>query len=179
MVHALKGLSIYAVEGRKVGVSDKEVNVFTCEALFSTVTNVNFDQNRVAELTRRAVRMRDSLLEKVKAAGGAVKTPQHAATFKLEPTMDGMVSQSAQAGLKFDASINPDILSLQHILLFGLKGVAAYADHAHILGQDDDTVYAFLQEGLASLTRTDLGLDEWIGLVLKCGEVNLRTMGDP
>ncbi|WP_368860819.1 hydroxylamine reductase [Desulforhabdus sp. TSK] len=176
LIYALKGLSIYAVAGRKVGVVDQKVNVFTCEALFSTLTNVNFDQERVADLTRRAVAMRDSLRGKVQGAGGAVESSHDAATFKLESTMEGMVAQSARAGLKADTSINPDILSLEHILLFGLKGVAAYADHAHILGQEDDSVYTFVHEGLASLTRSDLGLNDWVGLVLKCGEVNLRAM---
>ncbi len=75
-----------------------------------------------------------------------------------------------------DAMINPDIQSLQDILLFGLKGVAAYADHAQILGKTDDTVYAFMAEALAAMTGTDLGLNEWVALVLKCGEVNLKAM---
>ncbi|MBW1770022.1 MAG: hydroxylamine reductase, partial [Deltaproteobacteria bacterium] len=70
----------------------------------------------------------------------------------------------------------PNILSLQHVLLFGLKGVCAYADHAKILGQEDDKVYAFVHEGLAATLNKDLTLDDWVGLVLKCGETNLRTM---
>jgi hydroxylamine reductase len=78
--------------------------------------------------------------------------------------------------LKSDPSINPDILSLQHTMLFGLKGVAAYADHARILGQEDDKVYSFIHEALAAMLRKDLSLDDWVKLVLKCGEINLRTL---
>ena len=78
--------------------------------------------------------------------------------------------------LKADTSVNADIQSLQHILLFGIKGVAAYADHAQILGQEDDNVYAFVQEALAAIARENLDLNGWVGLVLKCGEINLRTM---
>ena len=79
-------------------------------------------------------------------------------------------------GIKSDPTIDPDILSLQQILIFGIKGVAAYADHAQILGQEDDRVYAFIHEGLAATLRKDLSLNDWVGLVLKCGEINLRAM---
>jgi hydroxylamine reductase len=79
-------------------------------------------------------------------------------------------------GIKSDPTIDPDILSLQHILIFGIKGVAAYADHAQILSQKDDKVYAFIHEGLAATLRKDLSLNDWVGLVLKCGEINLRAM---
>jgi hydroxylamine reductase len=72
--------------------------------------------------------------------------------------------------------VNPDILALRHTLIFGVKGVAAYADHAQILGQEDEEVFAFIHEALASTQNRDLGLDDWVGLVLKCGEINLRTM---
>jgi len=88
----------------------------------------------------------------------------------------GLVGQAKVASLKADAQANADIQSLQHILLFGLKGVAAYADHAQILGQEDDKVYVFVHEALAAISRENLDLNGWVGLVLKCGEINLRTM---
>ena len=176
LAYALKGLSLYAVEGRKVGVNDPEVNVFTCEALFSTLTNVNFDPERIAALIHKTVSMRDSLKEKVRAAGGKVDFTEDAANFKPAGTVEAMDAQGQKVGLKSDPTIDPDILSLQHILLFGLKGVAAYADHAHILGQDDDAVYAFIHEGLAAILRKDLDLNAMIGLAMKCGEINLRAM---
>jgi hydroxylamine reductase len=86
------------------------------------------------------------------------------------------VKQGETVGVKSDPSINPDILSLQQTLIYGLKGLAAYADHARILGQEDDAVYAFIHEGLAATLNKELGLDDWVGLVLKCGEVNLKAM---
>ncbi len=176
LVHALTGLSVYAVEGRKVGVNDGDANVFTCEALFATLTNVDFDPERFDPLIRRSVELRESLKKKVKAAGGKVDFPDGPVTFQPKPTLEGLVEQGKAVGLKSDPSINPDIRSLQHTLLFGIKGVAAYADHAKILGQADDAVYAFIHEGLAATLRKDLSLDDWVGLVLKCGEINLRTM---
>ena len=176
VIHALKGLSLYAVEGRKVGISDREVNVFTCEATFSTLTNVDFDPERFVSLINRCVELSAGLKEKVRAAGGNVDLPDGAAGFSPETSVEGLVEQAERVGLKSDASIDSDILSLQHTLLFGIKGVCAYIDHAQILGQEDDTVYAFIHEGLAALLNKDLTLENWVGLVLKCGEINLRAM---
>ena len=176
LVYALEGLSLFAVEGRKAGVKDRNVNTFTIEALFSTLTNVNFDPDRFVKLINRCVESREGLKAKVRAAGGKVDFPEGPATFKPQNTLDGLLAQGEKVGVKSDPTINPDILSLKYTLLLGLKGVAAYADHAQILGQEDEKVYAFIHEGLAALLRKDLSLDDWVKLVLKCGEINLRTM---
>jgi hydroxylamine reductase len=176
LVYALKGLAQYAVEGRKVGVNDGEVNVFSSKALFSTLTNVDFDPKRFVEMINHTVRLREGLKTKVKKAGGKVEFSKGPAVFKPESTLDGLIKKAETVGLKSDPDIDPDILSLQHTLLFGIKGVAAYADHAAILGQEDDAVYAFIHEGLAATLRQDLSLNDWVGLVLRCGEINLRTM---
>jgi hydroxylamine reductase len=176
LVYALKGLALYAVEGRKVGVVDGEANVFTVQALFSTLTNVNFDPARFVTLLNLTVALREALKGKVKAAGGKVDLGEEVADFKPETTLEGLVAQGEKVGLKSDPTIDPDILSLEHTLLFGIKGISAYADHAQILGQEDDAVYAFVHEALAATLKKDLQLGDWLGLVLKCGEVNLRTM---
>jgi len=176
LVYALQGLSLYALEGRKAGVNDLEANVFTVEALFSTLTNVDFDPQRFVVLINRCVEIREKLKGKVKAAGGKSDFAEEAANFQPEQNLEGLIKHGEAVGLKSDPSIDPNILSLRHILLFGIKGVAAYADHAHILGQEDDAVYAFCQEALASMLRKDLSLNDWLALVLKCGEINLRTM---
>jgi hydroxylamine reductase len=176
LVYALKGLSAVAVDARGAGIVDHDINVFTVKALFSTLTNVDFDPERFVELIRKCVVLRDALKEKVRKAGGIVNDKPAAVTFQPESTIVGIVGQAKIASLKADASINPDILSLQHILLFGVKGVAAYADHAQILGQEDEKIYSFVQEALAAILRENLDLNGWIGLVLKCGEINLCTM---
>jgi hydroxylamine reductase len=176
LVHALKGLALVAVEGRKVGVVDRDVNVFTAEAAFSTLTNVNFDPARFQPMINRCVELRESLKQKVGAAGGRKDFPEGPATFKPASTLDEMVRQGESVGLKSDASVDPDILALQHTTLFGIKGVCAYADHAQILGKEDDAVYAFVHEALAKMEDKSLSLNDWVGLALKTGEVNLRTM---
>ena len=140
LTYALKGLALYAVEGRKVGVTDDEANVFTAQALFSTLTNVDFDASRFPPLVNRAVSLREGLKQKVKAAGGKVDFAQDAATFAPATSMEGMLNQAVGIGFKPDTLLNPDIRSLQHTLILGLRGVSAYADHAQILGQKDDAV---------------------------------------
>ena len=176
LIHALKGLSLYADAGRAVGVVDKEVNVFTAKAMFSTLTNVDFDPERFIPLIQESVHLREALKEKVAAAGGKTDFTQAPANFTPGDTMEGMVAQGEKAGLKSAPDINPDILSLQHTMLFGIKGVAAYADHAQILGHEDDEVYAFMHKGLAALLNPDLTLEQWVDLVLECGKANLKAM---
>ena len=174
--YVVKGLSQVAVEGRKVDINDQEINQFICKAIFSTLTNVDFDPDRFADLIREAVAKRDSLKEKVQAAGGNTDFGDGPVSFEPESTPEAMVAQGEKVGIQSDPNINADIISLRELLIYGIRGMAAYADHAAILGQEDDSVYAFMQEGMASTLQKDLGVDDYIGLVMKCGEVNLRTM---
>jgi len=176
LLYTLKGLSQVAVEGRKKDIIDDDVNRLTCEALFSTLTNVDFDPERFLPLINQCVDMREGLKSKVIAAGGTADYADGPAHFQPESTLEGMIKQGEGVGIKDDPEPDPDIHALKWTLIFGIKGVAAYADHARILGQEDDQVYAFLHEGLAATLRTDLPLDDWVGLVLKCGEINLRAM---
>ena len=176
LIYVLQGLSQIAVEGRKVGVTDPEINLFVCEGTFSTLTNVNFDIERFVALINKGVELRESLKIRVAQAGGNVDFPGSPAEFSPAESVEGLVKQGEAVELNKHPDENPDILSLKQTLLYGLKGVAAYADHAKILGREDDAVYAFIQEALAAMLRKDIGIDEWIGMVLKCGEVNLRAM---
>ncbi|HUI45461.1 MAG TPA: hydroxylamine reductase [Nitrospirota bacterium] len=177
LIYSLKGLSLYAVEGRKFGIVNHDVNLFLTKGLFSTLTNVDFDSKRFEKLIHKSFELRESLKAQVRAAGGKTDFAHGSASYKPELSLEGLVKQGRQVVERVpDAMINPDIQSLQDILLFGLKGVAAYADHAEILGKTDDSIYAFMSEALAAMTGTERGLNEWIGLVLKCGEVNLKTM---
>jgi hydroxylamine reductase len=176
LMYALKGLSVVATEGRRVGVVDRNVNVFTCEAVFSTLTNVDFDPARIEALIRKAVELREQLKAKVKAAGGKINESMDAVSFQPASDTAGLVKQGEEHGVLSNGGIDPDIRSLRETLVYGLKGVAAYADHAQILGQEDDKVYAFIHEGLAATLNKDLTLNDWVNLVLRCGEANLRAM---
>ena len=176
LLYTLKGLSQVAVEGRKVGVTDNDVNAFTCEALFSTLTNVDFDPERFLPLIQKCVAMTETLKNRVSAAGGLSEYPEGPVHFRPDATLEGMVKQGEGFGIKTDPEPNEDIHALKWTLIFGIKGVAAYADHARILGQEDDAVYAFIHEALAATLRTDLSVDDCVAAALKCGEINLRAM---
>jgi hydroxylamine reductase len=176
LIYALMGLSQVAVAGRKVGVIDKDVNVFTAKASFSTLTNVDFDPDRFAEMIHEAVAKRERLKEKIAGAGGETTFPEGPAHLVPKSTVEELVKQAETVGLKSYPADNPDILSLKHTALFGIKGVCAYADHAQILGQEDERVYAFVHHCLSAIQRNDLSLDDWLDLTLKCGEIALRSM---
>jgi hydroxylamine reductase len=174
--YVVKGLSQVAVEGRKIGINDQEINQFTSKAIFSTLTNVDFDPERFVNLINEAVEKRDALKEKVKSAGGDIDFDEGPSTFIPESTVEALVAQGEKVGIHSDPDVNADILSLRELLIYGIRGMAAYADHAAILGKEDDDVYAFMQEGMAFTLNKDLTVDDYIGLVMKCGEVNLKTM---
>ncbi len=95
LVYALQGLSIYAAEGRKVGVQDPKVNTFTVEALFSTLTNVNFDPERFVKMIDECVRLREALKEKVRKAGGKADHSEGPAIFKPDKQRDALLAQGA------------------------------------------------------------------------------------
>ncbi|MCX8030785.1 MAG: hydroxylamine reductase [Thermodesulfovibrionales bacterium] len=176
LVYTLKGLSLYATEARKLGILKRDVNVFTVKALFSTLTNVDFDPDRFVELIKKSIQLREDLKANIKNAGGTSYFAEPAANYNLPSTKEEMIKDGIKVGVKADPTLDPDIHSLQQILIYGIKGISAYADHAQILGQEDDKVYSFIHEGLATTLRKDLSINEWINLVLKCGEINLRTM---
>ncbi len=176
LLYALMGLSQVAVEGRKHGVIDGDVNVFTVQASFSTLTNVDFDPDRFVGLIHQAVDKRDRLKAKVKDAGGDTTALGRASHFLPEKTVEALVKQAESVGLKSYPGDDPDILSLKHTVLFGIKGVSAYSDHAQILGQEDDSVYAYVHEGLAAIQRDDLSLDQWVDMALRCGGAAVKAM---
>jgi hydroxylamine reductase len=176
LVYTLKGLSYVVMEGKKHGVNDPSFNQFVAEALFSTLTNVNFDQDRFPPLINKVVKVREELKKKIKSAGGPEGYDSRAANIYSKSSLDELIKQGMDHGIKSYPAINSDVNALQWLLVFGLKGVAAYADHAAILGEEDQKVYDFIYEGLASTLDPTKTMEEMLGLVLKCGEINLRAM---
>jgi hydroxylamine reductase len=176
LIYAVKGLSQVALEGRSVGIRDTSIDHFACEALFSTLTNVDFDPDRFVELIHNTVNSRDELKAKVAAAGGKTSFPEGPADFTPASDRENLVEQGRKVGVKSDPDIDPDVLSLRELLIYGLKGVAAYADHAAILGKTDTKVFDFIHEAMAATMNKDLSADDLVGLVFKCGEINIRTM---
>lgn len=169
LIQATKRLSVYAADAREKGIVDDAVNRFTCEAIFSTLTNVDFDPDRFVTLINDADAYTRQLFEKTGEIDGAP-------AFTPADSLEGLIAQGEAVGIKADPDLNADILSLRELLIYGIKGLAAYADHARILGQEDDAVYAFIHSAMAATLDTTLGADDLVGLALKCGEVNIRAM---
>ncbi len=176
LIYGLKGLSLVAVEARKQKLDLTDVNRFTLQATFSTLTNVDFDPARLVELIGRCAALREDLKKKVKLAGGKDDFSQEAAAFAPAATVESLVAQAEKTGGVKTPAADADAQALRELLIYGLKGVAAYADHAWILGKKDESVYAFIHEAFAATLNPALGVNDYLGLVLKCGETNLKAM---
>ena len=176
LTYAIRGLSQIAVAGRKAGINDLDVNRFTLKAIFSTLTNVNFDPDRLQSLISDTVEKRKVLMSKIEAAGGGCQSDDPAAGFEPAGDLAGLIKQGEEVGLPVDLQRDADIRSVQETTLYGVRGAAAYADHAAILGQEDDDVYVSLQEKFAKITDKNLSLQDWVDLALDTGKTNLRAM---
>jgi len=176
LTYAVRGLSHFTVSGRSVEINDADINRFSSKALFSTLTNVNFDPTRLETIIREAIENREILKDKITSAGGNIVFDDPATTFQPAKDIAGLVKQGEEVGLPIDWDRDPDVISLQETVLYGIRGAAAYADHAAILGQEDDEVYASLQKKLTQLTDKNLSLQDWVGLALDTGKTNLRAM---
>ena len=182
LLHATKGLAMYAHRARALGAKTRELDVFAVEALFTTVTNVNFDAERIAQWVRRAATLRDKAKKLYESAcKKAGKTPEKLggpAAFQPAGDLAGLVAQGHEVGiLARKRALGEEATALESLVTFGLKGAAAYADHAQILGQSDDGVYAFFHETLDMLAREKPTADALLARALAVGEVNLKIMG--
>ena len=181
LIHAAKGIAQYAHRARQLGATCRDADVFVVEALFTTVTNVNFDPARLEVLLRRAAAVRDRAKRLLEEAAGKAGTPVGtvASPAEWQPAADlaGLIKQGEEVGIEgmLDAA-GPDITGLKQLLTYGLKGMAAYADHALVLGREKEAVFAFFHEALDFLTRDGLTVEALFAMNLRCGEVNLKVM---
>ena len=181
LIYATKGIAMYAHRAREWGARDDDVDRFTVEALFTTVTNVNFDPRRLEDLVRRAAEMRDRARDMADRAAKTkgVATPVLAgpATFVPAESLAELLEQERAIGVDVRrAARGDDVVGLQELLTYGLKGAAAYADHALLLGKEDDAVWAFFHEALDFLAGDPTDIGALTAMCLRCGEVNLRVM---
>ena len=176
LVHAMQGLALYAQEGRRLGIVDDATDRFTYEAIFSTLTNVDFDPERFVALIKRAVELREAMKAKVAAAGGKSDCSEAAASFIPAGSVADLVAQGKALNLVENLDTDENVRSLKQTVLYGLKGIAAYADHAAILGKSDPAVAAFCYEALATMLTKGMTVEQGVPLVLKTGEINLKAM---
>jgi hydroxylamine reductase len=175
LIFGLKGLSVYAsLLKQKTGISEDALNRYTVEALFSTITNVNFDPDRLVKLLKNC----QTVIVSAKGLcdNEGVKVPQNEFTTWVPGNdMAEMVEKGNAHGIA-SWNADQDILSAIEVLLFGIKGIAAYTDHAFVLGKKDDEIFGFIHKALAAMTDSSLALNDYVSLILECGKMNIRAM---
>jgi len=181
LLHAAKGVSMYASRAAKLGARDNEIDVFTVEAVFSTLTNVNFDEARVEGLVRKAVEMRGRAKaiyeDACKKAGQDPETLAGPAVWEPASDRAGLIAQGADVAITVrKEKYGEDINALMELLTYGMKGVAAYTDHAQILGQSDPALYASIHDALGYLGAGEVDMNGLLEWNMKAGEMNLRAM---
>ncbi|HOE81849.1 MAG TPA: hydroxylamine reductase [Myxococcota bacterium] len=168
LIHTLKGIALHARAAQRGGVEvPTSIGRFVVEALFTTVTNVDFDAEHVSRVVEQALVVRNQ----AKALHNGAEIKQDAATWIGAP--DTFADKATSVGVQ--ATENEDVRSLRELLVYGLKGIAAYADHAAVLGHEDPAIYSFLLDALASTTE-DLSQDKMVEMVMKAGETAVTVM---
>jgi hydroxylamine reductase len=172
---------MYAHRARQLGVADPEIDAFTIHAVFATLTNINFDPERLAELIHQAVGIRNAareIFEQASVAAGLVPVePGGPAAWMPASRLDGLLAQGKQTFLpaRF-LTEGKEIANLQELVLYGIKGVAAYAAHALALGAGDPASFAKIHETLDFLTHPAPTAEELLAAALAVGELNYRVM---
>jgi hydroxylamine reductase len=181
LLHATKAVAQYAHHSRALQSSDPAVDRFILRGLFLTVTNVNFDAQAIEQAIRDAAFIRDQARDlydsAVRRSGRSPRQFMGPATWSPAADRAGLEGAGEIVSvLSRRGQFGADLSGLQELLTFGVKGVAAYADHARILGHESEAVYAFLAEALCYLAEETPTVDGLLGLCLKCGEINLKVM---
>ncbi|MBN2430845.1 MAG: hydroxylamine reductase [Acidobacteria bacterium] len=169
MIFVLKGIAYYAEREKAERGVDPAVGRFISQALFATITNANFDNDRIIALIHEALHLRNQLAARQGKQSGDV--PECATWSADDPA--AFLEKAPEVGVL--STENEDVRSLRELMIYGLKGICAYADHAAVLGHEDGAIYSFLTEALAATTR-DLPVNELVALVLKTGETAVTTM---
>ncbi|MBP2674511.1 MAG: hcp [Deltaproteobacteria bacterium] len=178
LVHAVKGIGYWADLSRAVGGKDEEIDRFVIDALFATVTNVDFDPDALAALISEATRLHrkaKDLFEKHNGRAFSGFVPAFAKLWEFPAGRAEQITLGEQYGVK-DSRVRPDIQSVRHIILYGVKGYAAYAHHARILGKESEEIYAFTHQTLANLINDKLDLEDNVAIALEVGRINYLTM---
>lgn len=173
LVYSLKGIAFWADKARANGAKDPEIDRFMIDGLFATVTNVDFDPAEISKLVTEAVRLRGKAKQLAGNVDGAI--PAAAQDWALPASQDERITLGQLHGVK-DYAVDADVHSVREIIMYGIKGYAAYADHAKILGSEAEEIYAFTHKALAAMLDDSLDLMANVGLALEAGKINYITM---
>ncbi|HZK00100.1 MAG TPA: hydroxylamine reductase [Tissierellaceae bacterium] len=175
MIYALKGISVLGVKADEIGHQVEGLDRFLIEGLFMTITNANFDKDRFFEKIKEALKLRDDLKARLIEKGIELGDLEDVATFTLNSD-DDIVYKSTRSEVGILATENEDIRSLRELIIYGLKGMAAYAEHADNLGYEDAEIGRFIRRALASTLDDSLTADDLVALTLETGEYGVKVM---
>ena len=167
LIYVLKGISISNIEAKKQGIKNEKADIFIVNELFSTITNTNFDKTYFLNKIKEALKLRNNINNEIS------KVQNYDAVTWNPKDDEDILRKAKEVGIL--STENEDIRSLQYLLIYGIKGIAAYVHHAYELGKKDEEIFNFMQEGL-SATLKELSADELTSLVLKCGEYGVKTL---
>lgn len=174
LVYELKGIGFYGQRYlEKGGVIDEDIHRFVMDAIFSTLTNVNFDAGRFVEYLKEAATVKKKLKEKAGNIEGRI--PEQA-LYELPETQEEMLEDAKKARIDYSTHIHPDVVSLRETIIYGLKGMGAYAHHAYVLGESSERVNNFFYKALDAVADDSKTADDLLNLVTELGLVNLECM---
>jgi hydroxylamine reductase len=173
LVYTLKGIAIYGVQAREMNIVREDVDEFIMEGLFSTITNANFDRTYFTARIREGLNLREDLKQDILKGGGKISTASKDATTWVEP-VDGFEKKAMLVGVL--ATENEDVRSLRELLTYGLKGIAAYAEHAYTLEYKEEGIFAFIEKALAATLDDTLSATDLVALVLEAGKHGVGVM---
>ncbi|MDX9728516.1 MAG: hydroxylamine reductase [Bacteroidales bacterium] len=174
LVWVAKGISILGTIARRNHYSNAKVDRYVQEALFTTITNANFDNAKIIEKIHEGIALRDRFAGEMKAKGIAIPADLYESVTWKPSGEEEMAAKAATVGVL--TTTNEDVRSLRELTIYGVKGMAAYAEHAGNLGYNSDTVDAFIQRALAATTDDSLSADELVALVLETGKHGVEVM---
>lgn len=174
LIYELKGIGFYGNELIKKGKKiDNKISKFVMDAAFSTLTNVNFDSDRFIEFLKQADKVKSSLKSQLDSS--SIKATD-AALYKLPKEKEEMLMDAKKVGIMHDQTLDPDIRSLREMLIYGMKGMAAYGHHAYVLGEMNEDVTNFFYEGFSAVTDDSLSIGDLFELNMRLGKINYECM---
>jgi len=181
LINVVKGLSMYARRARDLGKTDQELNVFTVQALFTTITNVDFNADHIEKVVQKAVDLREKAknmyIEGCKEAGKEPEELGEPANWQPPEKFEDLVREAEQMQIdRRMEALGKSEVGLQELILYGLKGAASYTDHAQILDYEEEDIYARFHEFLDYLTTNPTDIEELLGKSLEVGKLNLEVM---
>jgi hydroxylamine reductase len=180
LIHAVKGLSQIASQARPLGVRDEEVDAFILKAMFTTLTNVNFNPQRFTQMMTQAASLRSRLraaAEQAAAQAGTSLALSGPAIWAIPSTASELLAQAEIAAIRAgEDEVGQDVIGLRALILYGLKGVCAYAYHALMLNQSSEAVFSAIEGMLAYLADQPRDIDQLLGKALEVGKINLDVM---